>query len=113
MNEQYQELKQYESNIPKGSVAVPISGGGFAYFRRPSNEEWDELQALAGDEDQKNIAYRRTVSMCFIGAFIPGSGELVLNAVIDLEGPGFITGPAGKAVNMLAGASGKGPPRLL
>lgn len=110
-------LEEYEAALPAGKkAAVPISGNGYAYFKPPTAQQWDEMQALMGDDDaagdEKRIAYRRMVYACFLGAYIPTKGEVSLDEVCDIEGPAFITGAAGTACNKLAGA-GKRPTRFL
>lgn len=106
-------LKEYQAKIRaevNGPVAaVGIAGGtGRAFFRRPTQDEWDEWLLLSADGGSaQRTAYARLVSGCFLGAWTPHTlDNLTFDQVVTLEGPAFIGADsgAGGAVNKLAGA---------
>jgi hypothetical protein len=109
--------KEYEAALKSKYVhvaAVPMSSGGTAYVRRPSQEEYDMLQAHsdAGGEAVRQ-AFAKYVADCFVGALDSKDTELSWDEVRAKEGPAFCSGGhLGVAVNKLAG-SGEVPTRLL
>jgi hypothetical protein len=111
------DQKAYDSQLlaKHGKVAtIPIKGGE-AYFRQPSQDEWDEMQALREDSEgaARRTPYLRLVHKCFVGAFIDGQQSAKsLDDIAKVEGPAFVSGPAGAIVNKLAG-TGDRPARFL
>jgi hypothetical protein len=107
--ERPRDVGEYEQLLKakhSGRLAkVPLTGPGYAYFRAPTNSEWDELSTLGAEGgEQRQIAFRRLVVQCFIGAFTPVPGAIESwDTILGLEGPGFPNGAAGTAVNKLAG----------
>lgn len=103
------KITEYEKGLkernPGRLAKVPLTGPGYAYFRAPTNGEWDELSTLGAEGgEQRQIAFRRLVAQCFVGAYIDGTGAIdAWDTVLGLEGPGFSNGAAGTAVNKLAG----------
>jgi len=95
---------QLMTNHPK-LAAIPVEGGD-AYFRRPTPEEWEEMQSLRENADgtTNRTPYLRLVHQCFVGAWIGGKqSQDTLDAIAEREGPAFIGGPCGAVVNKLAG----------
>jgi hypothetical protein len=95
-----------------GKIASLPIDGGHAFFRRPTAEEWDE--AAAADADVKRRAHARMTRMCFVGALIDGAPHdaAAFETVVASCGPGWVGGPAGSLVNVLAGATERGAPRF-
>lgn len=91
--------------------AVPVEGGA-AYFRQPTPDEHDEWRSLAaaGDDSTTRKAFRAYVQACYLGALV--GGEWLPPAswaeVSGREGPGWTSGPAGDAVNTIAGSKARG-----
>ena len=86
----------------KGCVAAVAYGpaGGVAFFRRPTPEEHDTLSMYADDDAARRKAFAQYVRGCFAGA-LDGSTIAQVEAA---AGPSWLGGPAGVAVNRLAGA---------
>lgn len=93
--------------------ACPIADG-FAFFRQPTADEYDEWRAMA-DTSEARKAYRAYVRGCFLGALVHGpDGEPVrlgpdaFEQIAGQEGPGWANGPAGDVVNTIAGMKARG-----
>jgi hypothetical protein len=112
------DLTEYEQGLKEkyGRIgAIPLLDGGTAYFMRPTQDQWDMMQALTdGDDDggKQRTAYKRLVFQCFVGAKDADGNDLTFAEVLALEGPAFHTGAAGNLVNRLAG-TGNRPARFL
>lgn len=83
-------------------AAVPYGDAGeVAFFRRATEEEYDGFMTYADDGDVKRKAFRSMVKACFVESF-PTLRDW--DQVIASAGPGWTNGPAGTAVNKLAGS---------
>lgn len=91
---------------------VPVDGGAL-FFRQPTAEAYDEHVSLA-ESPEKHRSFARYVRGCYLGALIAGewSGPDGLSAVLSREGPAFLAGPCGAAVNRLSGAKERAPARF-
>ena len=105
-----EEKSKFESGLigkyGAGCVAsIPVKNGA-AYFRQPTAEEWEEMQALRENPDgtTNRQAYYRLIQKCFAGAWVNDAlSSDTLEAIAAKEGPAFMGGPAGSVVNKLAG----------
>lgn len=91
------KAKYSETRIKKVALPRPSE---WAYFRAPSQQEFDQYQSLAADGGpESQTAFKRYVSQCFVGAW----PERTLADCIEQVGPGALSGPFGSAVNDLSG----------
>jgi hypothetical protein len=103
------EAMAAELKAAHGPIAgVPYRDGGLAFFRRPTPEEYDNFAMYADEPDARRKAHRAYVRGCFVKA-LDGS---TLEQVEAKAGPVWLTGPAGNAVNTLAGAKEVAPTRF-
>jgi hypothetical protein len=115
MSEEKKETQErYEAKLKAeySHVArVTLTSGLHCYFRRPTDEEHGSYQNLVvgGSEQEKDIAYRRYVSACYLGSFPQGTS---FEAAVKLEGPGVVSSSFGRAVNDLAGTGARPTKRL-
>lgn len=108
------QLSQTEFEAQLKSTHGKVGAVDFAdysvYFRRPTAEEYDELQMLSDDESGKRVAYARYVTRCLVGTY---PDQLSMAQIVEREGPGVINlGGLGACVNRLAGAADR-PTRML
>lgn len=91
-----------------GNLAgVAMRGGGCAYVRKPTQQEYDLFRAYDYEKDPEatQMAFTVYVQGCFVGALDKNDEELTLQQVIDTQGPAFASsGALGNAVNKLAGS---------
>lgn len=103
-------LKRIHGKI--GGVAIE---GGCAFFRMPTAEAFDEFAAVPSEEqDLRRRAFRRYVREAFVCALVNGAelGPECFDQIAATEGPAWVAGPAGTAVNKLAGAKERAPARF-
>lgn len=84
---------------PGKVAAVAYGADGAAFFRAPTPSEFDTFAMYADDPDAKRKAFTAYVRGCFAGDL--AGRELA--EVEALAGPAWLHGPAGAAVNRLAG----------